>query len=337
MLTHCHTIGASDDPITRAKGALAFLCVWGLGEFIGPLSPLLLIGIACVAPWWITALLAAAMGYAFAVPQSSLYSAAWCRFVLWQAGWIKGGASIWASADVLALADRVNESVLVCYHPHGLIPCGFALNGAVRGRSKLPAAVPAWLPIDARCSGVQAPVLFKIPILRHILLAFGCCVPATKKGMHALMRAKTTYGIIPGGSEECSIHVSGEEHLYLRKRAGFIKYALQYGYTIVIAFSFGESDLYSSLALLRPLNLWLVKRFGFVLPVFWGSRFCPLLPRSDVELHTVLGKALHLPRIDEPTKEEVEKWHATYVSALRALYEEHKVQFGYSGRELQIE
>ena len=133
------------------------------------------------------------------------------------------------------------------------------------------------------------PVLFKIPILRHILLGFGCCVPATKAGMHRLMRAKTTYGIIPGGSEECAIHVTGDERLYLRRRAGFIKYGLQYGYTLVIAFTFGESDLYSSLSLMRPLNLWLVKRFGFVLPVFAGSWFCPLLPRPDVALNTVPG------------------------------------------------
>ena len=118
---------------------------------------------------------------------------------------------------------------------------------------------------------------------------------------------------------------------------GFIKYALQYGYTVVIGFTFGESDLYSSLSLMRPLNLMLVKRFGFVLPIFAGCWFCPLLPRMDVELHTVLGKALHFPRIDAPTSADVEKWHATYVRELEALYEEHKAQFGYAGRKLQIE
>ena len=63
--------------------------------------------------------------------------------------------------------------------------------------------------------------------------------------------------------------------------------ALQYGYTVVIAFTFGESDLYRSLSLMRPVNLFLVKRFGFVLPVFAGWPFLPLLPRTDVELHTV--------------------------------------------------
>ena len=156
MALHCHTIGASDDVISRLKGALAFLCVWGLGEFVGPLSPLLLLASALTLPWYLTAVLAAAMAYAFLVPAEKLYSPMWCRFVLWQAGWIKGGANMWLSDEVKALADRVNESIMVCYHPHGLIPCGFALNGAVRGRAQLPDALPEWLPLDARCSGVQA-------------------------------------------------------------------------------------------------------------------------------------------------------------------------------------
>ncbi|KAL1523791.1 hypothetical protein AB1Y20_018714 [Prymnesium parvum] len=337
MLTHCHTIGAADDVFTRARGAVAFLCVWGLGEIVGPLSPLLLLCSIIALPWYITAALLVAMGYAFVVPEKSLYSPMWCRFVLYKAGWIKGGATLWLSDEVLSILDRVNDSVMVCYHPHGLIPCGFALNGALRGRAKLSDALPKWLPLDARCSGVQAPILFKIPILRHILLAFGCCEPATKEGMHRLMKGKTTFGIIPGGSEECSIHVTGEEHLYLKKRQGFIKYALQYGYMVVIAFNFGESDLYRSLSVMRRINLWLVKRFGFVLPVFAGCWFCPLLPRTDVELHTVLGKAIQFPRIDQPTSADIETWHAKYIQELRALYEAHKAQFGYAGRELQIE
>lgn len=85
MLTHCHTIGASNDVISRLKGAIAFLCVWGLGEFIGPLSPILLLVSASFLPWYLTALLLFAMGFAFVVAEDKLYSPAWCRFVLWQA------------------------------------------------------------------------------------------------------------------------------------------------------------------------------------------------------------------------------------------------------------
>ena len=74
-----------------------------------------------------------------------------------------------------------------------------------------------------------------------------------------------------------------------------------------------------------------------MLPIFAGWPLCPLLPRTDVELHTVFGRALELPRIDEPSAEEVAAWHATYVRELTALYDEHKAQFGYGTRSLHIE
>lgn len=138
----------------------------------------------------------------------------------------------------------LNEGVMVSYHPHGLIPNGFTLNGAVRARAQDNATyLPSWLPLSFRVSGVQAPVLFRVPLLRHILLALGCCVPATKRKMQDLLRTKTTFGIVPGGSEEVALHCHGQENLFIRKRAGFLKYALQHGYTVVIAYTFGESDL----------------------------------------------------------------------------------------------
>lgn len=193
MLTHCHTIGGANDLLSRIRGALAFIFVWGLGEFVGPLSPLVIIISAVFLPFYVTGALAIAMGYSFAVSAKSLYSPEFCRFFLWQANWIKGGASLWLSSEVFKIADQVNDGVMVCYHPHGLIPCGFCLNGAIRGRAQQPDALPSWLPLNARCSGVQAPILFKIPILRHILLATGCCVPATKAGIHTLMSSRTTF------------------------------------------------------------------------------------------------------------------------------------------------
>jgi len=334
MIERCHTIGASDSPLSRLQGAVAFLVVWGLGQFVGPLSPLLLAWSACYLPALVVVALASAMAYPFLVRPESLYSPRWCRFVLSQAGWLKGGATLWATDKVMTLADRINEGVMVAYHPHGLIPCGFCLNGAVRARAQEPSALPAWLPLKPVVSGVQAPVLFRVPLLRHILLAFGCCVPATKARVRRLLADRTTFGIIPGGSEEVAIHQPGRENIYLKKRAGFLKYALQEGYTVVIAFTFGESDLYSSLSLLRPLNLALVRRFGFVLPLFWGTWFCPLLPRRDVALNTVFGDALELPRIPEPTAEQVAQYHEQYMAALEAVFEEHKAQFGYADRKL---
>ena len=90
--------------------------------------------------------------------------------------------------------------------------------------------------------------------------------------MKKLLAAKAAFGIIPGGSEDVAIHEHGKENVYINSRYGFIKYALQHGYSLILAYTFGENDQFYSLSCLRPLNLWLVKRF---LDVFLkGGTWC---------------------------------------------------------------
>lgn len=252
------------------------------------------------------------------------------------AGWLRGGSTVWFSDSVLKLPD-INKGAMICFHPHGLIPVGFMLNGALRATAQRPKVyLPSWAAFSDKVSGIQAPALFKVPLLRWILLAFGCCVPASKKGMNSLMERRVTFGMIPGGSEEVAWHTNGSETIYIRNRAGFIKFALRHGYTIVIAYTFGESDLYSAAAWLRPLNLFLVKKLGIVLPIFAGCWFCPLLPRRNVSLNTVYGTVLSLPKIEDPTPQQVQEWHARYVEELEELFEAHKGQFGYGDRKLKL-
>ena len=107
-----------------------------------------------------------------------------------------------------------------------------------------------------RADGVQAPVLFRIPLLRSALLGFGCCTPATKRDMGRLFSRKIDFGILPGGMEEVALYTRGRERVYLRKRAGFIKYALQHGYLVQPAYTFGECDLYTSLQAGRAVRMY---------------------------------------------------------------------------------
>mmetsp|Transcript_6384 Transcript_6384/g.21229 ORF Transcript_6384/g.21229 Transcript_6384/m.21229 type:complete len:173 (+) Transcript_6384:572-1090(+) len=97
-------------------------------------------------------------------------------------------------------------------HPHGTsVGFGFTLNGAVRFKAKrpdlyLPAEVTSLLSDErlARISGVQAPLLFRLPLVRPMMLLFGCCTPATKEGMFGLFRQRSDFGILPGGMEEAT-------------------------------------------------------------------------------------------------------------------------------------
>ena len=156
--------------------------------------------------------------------------------------------------------------------------------------------------------------------------------------MKALLARGVDFGILPGGMEEVALYSHGQDRVYLSRRAGFIKYALQYGYLVQPAYTFGESDLYQSMTMGTKLRLWVQKHFGFIIPIFWGpyGMVMPWLPRSDVALHTVLGAPLQLPHIAEPTTEQVSKYHQLYIDALTQLFDTHKTRFGYENRKLQV-
>ena len=130
-----------------------------------------------------------------------------------------------------------------------------------------------------------------------------------------LFRKHLDFGILPGGMEEVALYSRGRDRVFIRKRAGFIKYALQHGYNLQPAFTCGESDIYASLQhpLYRRLCLFTLKHAGFVIPVFWGPRwYCPLLPRDDVALHTVIAHPVK-PDVDlsksaEPRRPSTAVW-----------------------------
>ena len=47
--------------------------------------------------------------------------------------------------------------------------------------------------------------------------------------MFGLFQQRSDFGILPGGMEEVALFEFGRERVYLKRRKGFIKYALQHG------------------------------------------------------------------------------------------------------------
>lgn len=324
-----HTIGVDGHFVV---GALAHCTVWGFSMFGGLFSPLIAIAVSYFGSR------RAGLSFLFLVISSvalkAKHSSVFCRFYL-RAAACTGGATIWIRRDLASYLQ--GDGVMVCYHPHGVLPLGFSFNGALRAMARMPKAYePEGFRIPERCKGVLAPVLFHIPFLATVLGLWGAAIPATKHGMKQLLKTRTPFGILVGGSEEVAIHEHGQENVFVNQRAGFVKYALEQGYTLVIAYTFGENDQYHSANWLRPLNLWLVRHFGFVLPCFWGRSWFPILPCGcKGGLNTVFGGMVQLPKIDNPTAEDVGKWHGVYVERLEHLFEQYKERFGYGDRRLK--
>jgi 2-acylglycerol O-acyltransferase 2 len=122
-----------------------------------------------------------------------------------------------------------------------------------------------------------------------------------------------------------------------RSFTGFIKYALQEGYTLVPGYAFGESDTYFTppVPLLTSFRLWLMRTTKLIVPFTFGF-FSPYTPRPSVGLDTVWGAPIKLPKIENPTNEDVDKWHAKYLEHLQGIFDRNKARFGYGDRELEI-
>ena len=138
--------------------------------------------------------------------------------------------------------------------------------------------------------GLLADVLYRIPLFYFlfgkVLRVIGS---ADKKRMIQKMERSESFGLLPGGFHEATIMAAGTDRVYLKKRQGFIKYALQYGYNLMPVYTFGEADTY--------LNHdggydWKFKLNDKSIPTIvpFGEWWCPLLPRYNTRLHSVAGR-----------------------------------------------
>jgi hypothetical protein len=338
-LTSHQLPGNEDGPFW---GALSITLVLG-GMTLGPLLPLVVIGFAGAGYWTLATTLAALVAGSMAMAG---FSDAWCRFYLRAASHFKKGG-VHLHFEQRAVVAIAKSPSMWCMHPHGTaMGFGFTLNGAIRFRTYQPEkyVLPALLNEEVlsterqrSCDGVMAPILFKLPVVRNLLLGFGCCTPATKQGMHKLLKKGLDFGILPGGMEEVALYTYQKERVYLKQRAGFIKYALQYGYLLLPGYSFGECDMYRSMTAGAAARMWAQEHLGFVLPIFWGPKwYAPWLPDPDIAVNTVIGSPLQLPKIENPTPDDVKLWHGKYMESLREVFDRHKGRFGYADRELEI-
>ena len=209
-------------------------------------------------------------------------------------------------------AGIAKSKTMLCYHPHGMICCGFSWNGV-----HAPEAVLAgfqWLVVD---------VLLSLPLFG---LVCGWCnniKGASRVSMLECMRVGANVALLPGGFEEATICARGADRVWLKQRRGFVKFALRYGYRVHPVYTFGEEETHHCLTFATRARLWICQ-FKVPAVLFFGWAPCPLIPRPACEICTVVGKAIEFPTIAEPTVEDVALWHKRYVAALVDLFERHK-------------
>lgn len=141
--------------------------------------------------------------------------------------------------------------------------------------------------------------------------------------MKSYMRKGESLALPPGGFEEATLTCTTQDRVFIKKRTGFIRLCLQHGMRVRPVYVFGEKGFFWNIQGAFSSRL-AINRFGVPAIFPWGSLLLPLLPRGTVDMYTVVGPPIVLPKIEEPTKDEVKKWHDMYMAALVKLFDEHK-------------
>ena len=241
--------------------------------------------------------------------------------------WLKElrGNVYYDRCELILGAPVAKEKTMLCYHPHGVLGVAFSFNGILSRE------------LEAMCDidWFVASGVFFLPLFAVVCGWLGTVKSADSKTMRKHMSTGKNCGILPGGFEEATIARTGEDRVFIKRRKGFVKFALRFGYNIQPVYSFGESDtflVWPHLERLR-LKLNLLKIPGVI---FFGNTYFPPFPRSRARLVTVIGDPIPIPHISEPSKIDVDKYHALYVDALEKLFDKYKAQAGYPDRCLQV-
>jgi hypothetical protein len=177
---------------------------------------------------------------------------------------------------------RKGKSYMLAVQPHGVLSlCGMC--SAIYADKEFQGTIP---------TGV-ASALLHTPILKHVMGIFNL-ISASKSSLKKQFKKGGIEGTVVlyvGGMAELFLSSAEEETLYLKKRKGFIKLALQEGVDIVPIYLFGNTTILSvfKTGLLADLS----RKLQVSCTLFWGKWKLPI-PRDEKVRILLEGKLVQL-------------------------------------------
>ena len=226
--------------------------------------------------------------------------------------------------------DEAPPTYVFGAHPHGIHAFGCsALNFAGNDMARFFPRV--W----HRLTGAVATVIFRVPVVRAVMLAHGYR-DASRKACERVLREGRSVTLVLGGEQESIRTRAGRDAVWMVKRKGFVRLAMREGADVVPTYSFGLVDVYHYAYALQGLRMWMVNALQVCVPLFWGvgGTPCPL----PVPVRTVVAEPVRVPRMAHPHPAVVEDVYNRYIGRLERLFEDHKAAAGYpEARTLSVE
>lgn len=222
---------------------------------------------------------------------------------------------------------KQSRNILFTAFPHGIFPIAIPIMAGVCKQILPELAKP--VPVAAIAEN-----MFAAPIISPLLTWLGC-VPAKEEYISRALQTETCI-LLPDGIAGAFHSDPDEEILYIRKRTGFVRIALQEGASLVPFYCFGHTQLFSKYP---HAESWLAnwsRRIRFSIIFFIGHTFLPPLPRR-VPLVVVIGKAFPLAKVENPSEELVRETLDLYIQNVVDLFNRHKHRVpGWENKTLYI-
>ncbi|CAD7970330.1 unnamed protein product [Amoebophrya sp. A25] len=252
------------------------------------------------------------------------------------------------------------EPCIYCVAPHGLAPLLWlplkhpqhhpwllfqaekGLRDALRDASAVARTLgitcyPLWSKLfaDRLCRWLVAPVVMKLPVVGSMLQRLGYLPAGKKHIVKCLEEERASIGICLDGVAGMFEMTDKKESLYVKKRKGIIKIALQCGAPIVPVYAFGHTQLYTvkqdPFGFLRTVS---VKLDASVSPFFGRFGWFMGPAKRDMAVAMCLGDPLRFPKMENPTTKDIDEWHHKLLKAYEDVFETHKAAFGWEEKAL---
>ncbi|KAI7845398.1 hypothetical protein COHA_001103 [Chlorella ohadii] len=224
---------------------------------------------------------------------------------------------------------------MIAYEPHSVLPFG----GCVF--TEHAEGMPRCL---TNTYVASTSTVFICPWMRHLAYWLGCR-PASREVLRRSLAAGKSIFVCPGGVQECFYMEPDEdkEVVFLKKRTGFVRLAIQAGAPIVPVFAFGQTPHFR---FWRPFIDWpaflfsrtamssVVRRIGYVPMLVWGW-LGTALPHA-VPMHVVIGRPIAVPQEADPSPETVQRYLKQYIAAIEGLFERYKAAAGHPAATLTV-
>ncbi|XP_034934957.1 2-acylglycerol O-acyltransferase 2-A-like [Chelonus insularis] len=230
-----------------------------------------------------------------------------------------------------------SRNYLLCSFPHGILATGafasFATD-SLNFHKLFPGLEPRLITLTQH---------FMFPFFRECIYAFGAC-SSKAESLECLLKHKKSSDpddlnkaviLIVGGAAEALMSRPSTYRTLCNKRKGFVKIALKTGTPLVPVFSFGETDLFDQIvapknSLLNRIQEFFRKNVGVIPVLVIGRGFFQysfgIIPRRR-PISVVVGSPIEVPKVTEPTREEINKYHDLFKEKLIELFETEKHKY----------